>query len=107
MLTCIGDSLSNIPSSDNVEDGKDEGDDEQATELGKPSEDDEHGWAMATISKTSKQWMGSIPQRQMRLDELMQPGCGDMVNYFCERDMKYGMAELKDPVVVTNQANEA
>lgn len=55
MLTCIGDSLSNIPSSDNVEDGKDEGDDEQATELGKPSEDDEHGWAMATISKTSKQ----------------------------------------------------
>jgi len=40
MLNAIGDSLSNLASSNNEEDGEDE-DDEEDTELSKLSEDDE------------------------------------------------------------------
>jgi hypothetical protein len=39
----------------------------------------------------------------MTLDELTQPGCGDAANYFCERYMRYGTAELKVLVVVKPQ----
>jgi len=35
----------------------------------------------------------------MRLDELTQLGWGDAANYFRERDMRYGTAELKVPPV--------
>jgi hypothetical protein len=62
---------------------------------------------MATISKTSTQRMESIRQKQIWLYKSIQLGWGDMVNNFCERHMRYGMAELKDPLVVTNEANEA
>jgi len=44
--------------------------------------------------------MESFRQKQMRLDELMQPGWGDKADYFCQRDMKYRMTELKVPAVV-------
>jgi len=47
--------------------------------------------------------MESFRQKQMRLDELTQPGWGDAANYFRERDMRYGTAELKVPVVVKPQ----
>jgi len=36
----------------------------------------------------------------MKLDELPQPGWGNAADYFCERDLKYGMNELKVPAVV-------
>jgi len=52
MLNAIGDSLSNLESSDDAEDGDDEDDDEKDTELGKRSKDDEPGWVMGTITKT-------------------------------------------------------
>jgi len=39
----------------------------------------------------------------MRLDELTQPGWGDAANYFRERYMKYGTAELKVSAVVMPQ----
>jgi hypothetical protein len=35
----------------------------------------------------------------MRLDELTQQGWGDVAEYFCESDMKYGTTELKVPAV--------
>jgi len=103
MLNAIGDSLSNLASSDNKQDGEDEEDDEADTELGKLSDDDEPGWVMGTISKTVQHCMESFRQMQMRLDELTQPGWGDAANYFCERDMKYRTAELKVPAVVKQQ----
>jgi hypothetical protein len=50
MLIGIGDSLSDLASSDDGEDGEDEDDEE--TEQGKLSEDDEPGWVMGTITTT-------------------------------------------------------
>jgi hypothetical protein len=48
MLNAIGDSLSDLASSDNEQDGEDEEDDEEDTELGKLSDDDEPRWVMGT-----------------------------------------------------------
>ena len=100
MLNAMGDSLSDLASSDDVEDGDDEEDDEEYTELGKLSEDDKPGWVMGRISKMVKHCMESFRQKQMRLDELTQQGWGDTANWFREREVKYGMAEFKVPAVV-------
>jgi len=103
MLNAIRDSLSDLASSDDEHDGEDEEDDEEDTELGKLSDDDEPGWVMGTITKTVQHRMESFRQKQMRLDEFTQPGWGDAANYFRERDMRYGTAELKVPAVVKAQ----
>jgi len=95
MLNAIRDSLSDLPSSEDEQDGEDEDDDEEDTGHSKLSEDDEPGWVMGTISKTVQHRMESFRQRQMRLAKLTQPGWGDAADYFRERDMKYGMTELK------------
>ena len=102
MLNAIGDSLSDLATSDNQQDGEDEEDEEEHTELSKLS-DDEPGWVMGTISKKVQHRMESFRQKQMRLDELMQPGWVDAANYFHERDMKYGTAKLNVPAVVNHQ----
>jgi len=52
MMAAIGDSLSDLASSDDGEDGEDE---DEERELGKLSEDDEPGWVMGTISQTVQQ----------------------------------------------------
>jgi len=103
MLNAIGDSLSDLASSDDEQDGEDEEDDEEDTELSKLSDDDEPGWVMGTITKTVQHGMESFRQKQMRLDELTQPGWGDAANYFRERDMRYGTAELMVLAVVKPQ----
>jgi len=59
MLNAIGDSLSDLASSDDEQDGEDEEDDEEDTELGKLSDDDEPGWVMGTITKTVQHRMES------------------------------------------------
>ena len=74
MLNAIRGSLSDLASSEDEENGEDEDDDEEDTELGKPSEDDEPGWVMGRISKKIQHCMESFRQKQMRLDELMQAG---------------------------------
>jgi len=74
MLNAIGDSLSDLASSDDEHDGEDEEDDKEDTELDKLSDDDEPGWVMGTISKTVQYRMDSFWQKQMRVDELTQPG---------------------------------
>jgi hypothetical protein len=84
MLNGIRDSLSNLASPDDEQDGEDEEDDEYDRKLGMLSDDDEPGWVM-----------GSLRQKQIRHNKLTQPGCGDADNYFCERHMKYGTVELK------------
>jgi len=70
MMAAIGDSLSDLASSDDGEDGEDE---DEETELGKLSEDDEPGWVMGPISKTVQQRIESFRQKQMKRDELTQP----------------------------------
>jgi len=80
MMAAIGDSLSDLASSDDGEDGEDE---DEETELGNLSEDDEPGWVMGTISKTVQQRMESFRQKQTKLDELTQPGWEDAAEYFC------------------------
>jgi len=73
MLNAIGDSLSNLASSDNEEDADDEeGNDD--TEQGKLSEDDKPSSVMGTISKTVQHRMERFWQKQMKLDQLTQPG---------------------------------
>jgi len=71
MMIAIGDSLSDVPSSDHQDDGDDE--DDEDTELCKLSQDDEHSWVVGTISKTVQQRMERFQQMQMKFDELTQP----------------------------------
>jgi len=104
MLVAIGDSLSDLASSDDGEDGEEEDDEE--TEQGNLSEDDEPGWVMGTNNKTVQQRMERFRQKQMKLDELTQPGWEDAANYFCERDKKYGTTELMVPAVVQPQTKD-
>jgi len=104
MLVAIGDSLSDLASSNDGEDGEDEVDEE--TEQVKLSDDDEPGWVMGTITKTVQQRMESYRQMQTKLDELTQLGWEDAAEYFCERDKKYGTSELRVPAVVHPQTND-
>jgi hypothetical protein len=85
MMAAIGDSLSDLASSDDGEDGEDE---DEATEQGKLSDDDEPGWVMGTISKTVQQRMESFRQKQIKLDELTQPEREDTADYFREQVKK-------------------
>jgi len=74
MWNAIRDCLSDLVSSDDEQDAEDKEDDEEDIELGMLSDDDEPGWVMGTISKTVPHRMESFRQKQMRLDELTQPG---------------------------------
>jgi len=104
MFNPIRDTLSELASSDNEEDGEDQEDDEEDTELPKLSEDDEPGWAMATNSNTvHHHHMETFQQKQMRLDKLMQPGWEKADDSSGESDMKYETAELMVPAVVKPQ----
>jgi hypothetical protein len=103
MLNTVRDTLSNLPSSDHEQDGEHMEDNEEDTELGKLSDDDEPGWVLGTITKTELHRMESFWPKRMRLDELTQPGWEDAANSFGERDMKNGIAKLKVPVVVKPQ----
>jgi len=105
MFNAIRDSLCDLASFNDEQDGEDKEHDEEDTVLGKLSDDAEPGWVMGTISKTVHHCMESLWEKQMRLDELTQLGWGDVANNFCERDMKYGTAELKVPVVVKPQTD--
>jgi len=94
MLNAIGDSLSDLASSEDEEDREDRDDDGEDTGHGILSEDDEPGWVMGTISKMVQRRMESFWQKQKRLDKLTQPGWGDAADYFREREMRYVTTEL-------------
>ena len=104
MLVAIGDSLSNLASSDVGEDGEDQDDEE--TVQGKLSEDDEPGWVIGTITKTVQQRMETYWQKQMKLDELTQLEWENAADYFRERDQKYGTSELRALAVVQPQTDD-
>jgi len=55
MLNATGDSLSDLASSNDEEDGEDEADDEDDTEMGNLSEDDKPGRVMGIISEMVQQ----------------------------------------------------
>ena len=82
MMVAIGDSLSDLASSNNGEDGEDE--DDEGTEQGKLSKDVQPGWGMGTMTKTTQQYMEMFQQKKMKLDQLTQLGWEDTVNYFRE-----------------------
>jgi len=104
LTVATGDSLSDMASSDDCDDGEDE-DNEQTTQ-GQLSHDDKPGCVMGTITKTVQQRMERFRQKQMQHDELTQPGWEDTAGYFCERDMKYGTCELRVTAVVQPQTDD-
>jgi hypothetical protein len=104
MQVPIGDSLSDLASSDAGEDGEDEDDEE--TEQGKLSEDDKPGWVMGTITKMVQQHMERFRQKQMKLDELTQLGWENAADYCRERDKKYGTSERRVPAVIQLHTND-
>jgi len=67
MIVATGARLSNLSSSDDVEDGQYEDDDD--TELGKLSEETKPSCKMSTISKMVQQCMEMIWQKHLNLDE--------------------------------------
>jgi len=93
MLNAIADSLSDLAISHDEQDGEDEEDVDDETELGTWSDDAEPCCVMCWISKMVQHRIVSFWQKLMRLDELTLPGCGDTANYFCEGDMKAGSAK--------------
>ena len=101
IVNAIGDSLSDLARSDDEEeDGEDTDNEEDDPAGGKLSEDDEPSWVKSTISKTVQYRIECFRQKQMKLDELMQPGWGEAADYFLERDKKYRTTELKVLAVV-------
>jgi len=104
MLVAIRDSLSDLASSDDGEDGEDEVDDE--TEQGKLVHDDEPGSVMGTIAKPEQQRTERFRQMQMKLDKETQQGSEDAAEYFSARDTKSGTFELTVPAVIQPQTND-
>jgi len=104
ILVAIGDSLSDVASSDDGEDGED--DNEEETEQGKLCEDDDPGCMMGTITKTVQQRMERFGPQQMKLDELTQRGCEDAPDHFREQDNKYRTSELSVPAVIQPHMND-
>ena len=86
MLNAIRDSLSNLASSDDVENGADVHDDEEDPAGGKFSEDDKPGWVMGTISNMVQYRMKRFLQMQIKVEESTRPGLGTAVNCFRNRN---------------------
>jgi len=101
MLVAIRDSLSDLGSSNDGEDWEEEDDEEN--DQGNLSQDDEPGWVMGTITKTVQQRMERFRQKQMKLDELTQPGWEDAATLFRKCDKQYGTTEWRVPAVVQPQ----
>jgi len=104
VMVAIAKSLNGIAISDDGE-NRDDADDE-VTEQGQLSNNDEPGWVMGTITNTVQQRMERFRQKEMKLDELTQPGWEDAANLFPESDKKYGPPELTVAAVVEPQTND-
>jgi len=104
MLVPIGDCVSDLPCSDDGENGADDNDEE--TEQGKLSEDEKPGWVMGRISQTVQQRMERFQQNQMKLEKLTQPGWEDAADNFCERNKMYGKSDLRVLAVVKPQMDD-
>jgi len=98
MIIVVGDSVSDIVTSDDWEDGEDEHDEE--AEQRQLSEDDQPGWVMGIITKTLPRAMDRVRKMQIKLDDLTQLGWEDSADYICQEDTKYGTSCLRVPEVV-------
>jgi len=87
MMNAVRDSLSDLASFNDEEDGEDQHDYSEDTKLCKLSEDDEPLSVMGTISNTGQLSEDSFWQKQMSLDKLMQLQMVDEANIFRKRDM--------------------
>jgi hypothetical protein len=105
ILNPICDSPSNLTSFNDRADGEDKDDDEGEPELGKLSEGDGRSWVMGIISKTVGYRMGHLWHKQMKIDELKLPSCGDAAYYFHKRHTKNEMLELTVPTVFELQTD--
>jgi hypothetical protein len=105
ILNAIRDSLNDLPTTDDVEDGEDEAFDEQDTELGNLRRGSEPGWVLGTTFETVLYCMVRFWQKHMRFDELTQPRRGDRATDFRKRDMKYEMAKFSVSAVVKHQSD--
>jgi hypothetical protein len=85
-FVAIWDSLSDLSSYDDEEDGEKE--DDAVTKQGKLSQDDEPGWVIGTITTIVWLYMERFRPNQMMLDELTQPGWEYAADYFSEWDKK-------------------
>jgi len=103
-IVAIQDSQRDIASSNDVENGDHEHDEE--TQLGQLSEDDEPYYMMGTITKTVQQRMERFWEKQINLDKFTRHGCEDAHNYFRERDKKYSTSELRVTAVVHLQTDD-
>jgi len=103
-IVAIGDSLSDLVCLDDEQDGEDE--DNEDTEVGQLSDDDEPGWVMSTTSKTVPQRIEPFQEKHMTLDEVTQLGKGDAVEYVCQWEEKYGTTELSPPALVEPQTDD-
>jgi hypothetical protein len=61
---------------------------------------------MWTITKTLKQRMERFWLKQMKLDELRQPGWEDLADYVRQSDKEYSTSELKVPDVAQLQTDD-
>jgi len=104
MLVSIRDSLSDLASSNNREDGEDDND--TGTEQGNLSEDDEHSWLMRTITKTVQQCMECFQQKKMQHDEFTHSGWEDTAHNFHERDRKYGTCQWRVPAFIQPRTDD-
>jgi len=93
MLNIIGVSLSDLASSDDQEDGEHNDDHEEDHQLRKFCKVDEPSWVMGSISKVVQHRLEHFRQRQIKLDEMTQPGWGDAANSIRESEKKYSITE--------------
>ena len=62
---------------------------------------------MGTISKSVQRRMERFRQKEMKLEELTQPGLVHAANYFRKRDKKEGTSELKVAAIIKSQTDHA
>jgi hypothetical protein len=98
--------LRDLAGSNDEEDGEDENNDKEDSELGKLSEDDKPSWVMGTKSNNIQHRVERFQQKQMTRDKLTQPGWGDTADYFCEGDKMYSTAELRVSADVKLQTDQ-
>jgi len=98
MFVALRDSLSDIASFDDREDGDDE--DDKEIEQRQLSQDDEPDWVMGTITKLVQRRMQGFRQKQRKRDELTQPGREYAADYIHEEEKKYGTSEVSVPAVI-------
>jgi hypothetical protein len=106
MLNAVSNSLSDLASSNDKEDGEDQQAHHEDTELCKMSKDDEPRSVMGKISNRGQSSKESFCQKLISLDDLTQLQWVDAADIVRKGDMTYGMAEFKIPAVVKLQMDQ-